>query len=132
MSETTGAAQSTAIPNDFLFELTAEELAGLRLQFATSKTVRGGTRYMPFAFTEQGVAMLSTVLKSERAIQTNIAIMRAFVKIREFLSSHRELARKLEDLERKYESHDHKINAVFEAIRQLMAPPTKPKRRIGF
>jgi hypothetical protein len=119
-------------PDDFLFELTGEEFFSLRSQIATSKKVRGGTRYLPFAFTEQGVAMLSSVLKSERAIQVNIAVMRAFVKIREFLSTHKDLARKLEDLERKYESHDSQIKAVFEAIRELMKPPEPSRRRIGF
>ena len=87
---------------------------------------------MPYLFTEQGVAMLSSVLNSERAIQVNIVIMRAFVKLREILSTHKELAHKLEDLERKYEAHDRKIHAVFEAIRQLMAPEQKPKHRIVF
>jgi ORF6N domain len=119
-------------PDDFLFELTGEEFLSLRSQIATSKKVRGGTRYLPFAFTEQGVAMLSSVLNSERAIQVNIAVMRTFVKIREFLSTHKDLARKLEDLERKYESHDGQIKAVFEAIRELMKPPEPARRRIGF
>jgi len=119
-------------PDDFLFELTGEEFLSLRSQIATSKKVRGGTRYLPFAFTEQGVAMLSSVLNSERAIQVNIAVMRTFVKIREFLSTHKDLARKLEDLERKYESHDGHIKAIFEAIRELMKPPVPTRQRIGF
>jgi ribonuclease PH len=85
-----------------------------------------------FAFTEQGVAMLSSVLKSQRAIQMNVAIMRAFVKLREILSTHKELVYKLNELERKTEKHDTQIQAIFEAIRQLMAPPEKPKHRIGF
>ncbi len=119
-------------PGDFLFRLTGEEFLNLRSHFATSRNEHGGTRYLPFAFTEQGVAMLSSVLNSERAIQVNIAVMRAFVKIREFLSTHKDLALKLEQLEQKYETHDKKIKAVFEAIRQLMAPPKKPKYRIGF
>lgn len=117
-------------PTDFMFKLTSEELKSLRSQIVTSK--RGGIRYLPYAFTEQGVAMLSTVLNSKRAIQVNIAIMRAFVKLRQILSTHKELAHKLEQLERKIEKHDTEIQAIFEAIRQLMAPPEKPKRRIGF
>ncbi len=87
---------------------------------------------MPYVFTEQGIAMLSTVLNSERAIQVNIAIMRAFVKLRQIFSTHKELAHKLSQLERKIEKHDSEIQAIFEAIRQLMAVPEKPKRRIGF
>jgi DNA-binding PadR family transcriptional regulator len=85
-----------------------------------------------YAFTEQGVAMLSSVLNSPRAIQMNIAIMRAFVKLREILSTHKELALKLKQLEKKIEKHDEEIQAIFEAIRQLMMPPEPPKRRIGF
>jgi hypothetical protein len=117
-------------PSDFMFKLTSEELRTLRSQIVTSK--RGGIRYLPYAFTEQGVAMLSSVLKSKRAIQVNITIMRAFVKLRQILSTHKELSHKLEQLERKTEKHDSEIQAIFEAIRQLMAPPEKPKRRIGF
>lgn len=114
-------------PSDFMFQLTPEEFDILRSQIATSSW--GGRRYSPYAFTEQGVAMLSSVLNSERAIQVNIEIMRAFVKLREILSTHKELARKLEELERKY---DTQFKIVFEAIRQLMKPPEKPKRKIGF
>jgi hypothetical protein len=90
---------------------------------------RGGRRYAPYAFTEQGVAMLSSVLKSEQAVQVNIEIMRAFVRLREILSTHHELARKLDGLERKYDSQ---FKAVFDAIRQLMAPPLPKKKPIGF
>jgi len=100
-------------------------------QFGTSSW--GGTRKLPRAFTEQGVAMLSTVLRSKRAIQVNIAIMRAFVKLRQILATHKELAHKLSELERKTEKHDVEIQGIFEAIRQLMAPPPeKPRRIIGF
>ena len=89
--------------------------------------------YLPYVFTEQGVAMLSTVLNSDRAIQVNIAIMRAFVRLRQILSTHKELAYKLKELEHKIEKHDEDIQAIFEAIRQLMAPPSiKPKPQIGF
>ena len=117
-------------PEDFMFQLLSEEMIFLRSQFATSK--RGGRRYMPYVFTEQGVAMLSTVLNSERAIQVNIAIMRVFVKLREIISTHKELAHKLAQLERKIEKHDIEIESIFEAIRQLMIPPEKPSRKIGF
>jgi hypothetical protein len=107
-----------------------EEIELLRSQIVTLKTGRGKHRkYLPYAFTEQGVAMLSSVLKSERAINVNIEIMRSFVKLRQMLSSNAELARKLASLEKKY---DLQFKAVFDAIRQLMAPPVKPKRRIGF
>ena len=106
-----------------MFQLTAEEIEVLRSQIATSKGGRGGRRYAPYVFTEQGVAMLSTVLNTERAIQVNIEIMRAFVRLRQLLASNAGLARKLEALERKY---DAQFKVVFDAIRQLMAPP-EPK-----
>jgi ORF6N domain len=116
-------------PADFMFQLSKEETKSLRSQFATSKQGRGGRRYAPLFFTEQGVAMLSTVLKSERAIQVNIAIMRAFVQLREMIASHKDLAHKLEELEKKY---DAQFSVVFDAIRELMTPPESPRRRIGF
>lgn len=116
-------------PEDFMFQLTADEIASLRSQFATSNKGRGGRRYAPYAFTEQGVAMLSTVLNSERAIQVNIEIMRAFVRLRQILASNAELARKMDALERKY---DAQFKVVFDAIRQLMTPPEPSKRKIGF
>jgi hypothetical protein len=120
-------------PDDFMFVLTAEEAESLRSQTVTSKSGRGGRRYLPYAFTEQGVAMLSTVLNSERAIEVNIAIMRAFVRLRGIMSTHKGLARKLDELERKLGEHDEKFQVVFEAIRQLMVPPAAPpKPRIGF
>ncbi len=115
-----------------MFQLTEEETEALRSQFATSNNTRGGTRYRPYAFTEQGVAMLSSVLNSERAVQVNIAIMRAFVKLREMLSAHAEFRQKLAELERKLESHDGHIRSLFDAIRQLMTPPPSHTRRIGF
>lgn len=127
------ARNGDRFPEDFMFELTKDEAEALRLRLGTSKVGRGGRRYLPHAFTEQGVAMLSSILKSRRAIQVNIAIMRAFVKLREILSTHKELALKLKQLEMKIERHDDEIQAIFEAIRQLMAPPPeKRKRRIGF
>jgi hypothetical protein len=121
-------------PGDFMLELTAGESASLRSQSVTSKLGRGGRRYRPLAFTEQGVAMLSTVLNSDRAIEVNIAIMRAFVRLREIMSTHKDLAAKLEKLERKLGEHDEHFHVVFEAIRQLMAPPAPSgkKGRIGF
>lgn len=117
-------------PGDFMFELTQEEFDGLRSQSVISKSEgRGGRRYLPYAFTEQGVAMLSSVLHSERAVYVNIEIMRAFVRLRQVLSSNVELARKLKALEKKY---DAQFKVVFDAIRQLMTPPERPRRRIGF
>lgn len=114
-----------------MFELTAEETAALRFQFGTLK--RGQhSKYAPLVFTEHGVAMLSTVLNSRHAVQVNIAIMRAFVRLREALSLHKELAHKLTELERKIENHDESIHALFETIRQLMISPTTPEKEIGF
>ncbi len=115
-------------PEDFMFALTAEEFTNLKSQFVTSSW-GGSRRSLPYAFTEQGVAMLSSVLRSPRAVQVNIAIMRAFVKLREMLSEHRELARKLDKMEKRY---DAQFKAVFDAIRELMIPPDKPKKKIGF
>ncbi len=116
-------------PEDFMFQLTESETHLLRSQIATSKKGRGGRRYLPYVFTEQGVAMLSSVLNSERAIQVNIEIMRAFVRLRRILSSHTDLAQKLENLEKKY---DAQFKIVFDAIRELMKPPESKKRPIGF
>ena len=116
-------------PEDFMFQLTDDDVAGLRFHFETSKRGRGGRRYAPYAFTEQGVAMLSSVLRSPRAVQVNIAIMRTFVRLREMLLSNAELARKLAALENKY---DAQFKVVFDAIRELMLPPAPPKRQIGF
>jgi hypothetical protein len=130
-------------PDDFMFQLTDEEADNLRCQFGTSRydasgyhdvgteayKRHGGRRYLPYAFTEQGVAMLSSVLRSERAAVVNIEIMRAFVKLREMLRTDAGLAAKLAALERRY---DAQFRVVFEAIRELMEPPIKPKRGIGF
>jgi phage regulator Rha-like protein len=117
-------------PSDFMFQLTAEEVERLRSQFATSKPGRGQHRkYRPYVFTEQGVAMLSSVLHSERAIQVNIAIMRAFVQLREMIGSNKGLARRLNELEKKYDSQ---FRVVFEAIRALMTEPELKTKRIGF
>jgi hypothetical protein len=117
-------------PDDFMLQLTRPEFNDLKFQFGTSSW--GGTRKLPRAFTEQGIAMLSSVLRSKRAIHVNIAIMRAFVKLREFAASHKTLATKLEQLERKVGGHDGQIRSLFDAIRQLMEPPTPKSRRIGF
>ncbi|HXM73898.1 MAG TPA: ORF6N domain-containing protein [Chthoniobacterales bacterium] len=119
-------------PSDFMFQLSVGEMNSLRCQFGISKPGRGGHRYRPYAFTEQGVAMLSSVLHSVRAVKVNIAIMRAFVKLRETLETNRELARKFAELEKRVGKHDAKIDTILEAIRQLMAPPKKPRREIGF
>ena len=117
---------------DFMFQLTKEEFENLRYQFGTSSSY-GGRRYLPYAFTEQGVAMLSSVLNSERAIDVNIEIMRAFVKLRQVIASNSELARKFDDLEKKVLKHDQQFGMVFEALRQLMQPPDDEERdRIGF
>jgi len=120
-------------PPDFMFELTNQEFSDLRSQFVTSSSTQwGGARYRPMAFTEQGVAMLSSVLRSKRAIEVNIAIMRAFVKLRETLASHKELAQKLKELEMHLKEHDEQIQLIFEAIQELITTPEKPGRRIGF
>lgn len=123
-------------PEDFMIQLTAAEWAALRSQFVTSKAERGGRRYAPYAFTEQGVAMLSSVLKSSRAITVNIEIMRAFVRMRELLASNKELAQQLKELEtrvtRKLATHDQAIVGILKTIRELMNPPEPKKRPIGF
>ncbi|HVW69473.1 MAG TPA: ORF6N domain-containing protein [Steroidobacteraceae bacterium] len=124
-------------PKDFMFQLTSDEWAALRSQNVTSNAQRGGRRYLPYGFTEQGVAMLSSVLHSDRAIAVNIQIMRVFVRMRELVNSNRELARRLNELEarldKKLTEHDQAIAAILSAIRELMHDPPPPKRRpIGF
>ena len=111
------------------FKLTDDEIEALRSQFATSNSSRGGRRYRPYVFTEHGAVMLASVLKSEIAIQASVYVVRAFVRLREMLASNKDLARRLEELEKKY---DKQFAVVFTAIRQLMEPPVKPKGRIGF
>ena len=141
---------ASRFPVDFMFQIAAEEMEKVSQvvippaqertekkvtnssQFVTSSRKYRGKRYRPYAFTEQGVAMLSSILNSERAVKVNIAIMRAFVRLREVLETNRELARKFDELEKRVGKHDEKIDATLEAIRQLMAPPTKPRREIGF
>jgi hypothetical protein len=116
-------------PGDFMFQLTKAELEHLKSQIAISSSKWGGRRHAPYVFTEQGVAMLSSVLRSKRAIEVNIAVMRTFVRLREMISSNKVLARRLTDLEKKY---DGQFRVVFEAIRELMAEPATKSRRIGF
>jgi len=115
-------------PLDFMFQLTQEEVESLRYQIGTSNG-RGGRRYLPYAFTEQGVAMLSSVLRSERAVRVNIEIMRAFVRLRREMTSRADLVRRFDELEKKY---DGQFTVVFDALRQMMAPPKKGNRQIGF
>lgn len=127
----------TRFPIDFMFQLNKEEFKNLKFQFGTSsltdgKAGWGGTRKLPYAFTEQGVAMLSSVLRSEGAVQVNILIMRAFVKLREILLTHKELAHKLKELKLRIDSHDEQITSIIEAINQLLAPPPEQKRKMGF
>ena len=116
-------------PEDFMFVLNREEFEQWRSQFVMSNSDKMGLRHPPMVFTEQGVAMLSSVLKSERAIKVNIAIMRAFVQMRQLLTTHEDLKRKIEEIEAKY---DEQFQVVFEAIRQLLSEDEKPKRKIGF
>ncbi len=116
-------------PEDFMFQLTREEFSCLRSQIVTSNEGRGGRRYPPYAFAEQGVAMLSSVLRSARAVQVNIEIMRAFVRLRQLIASNAELSKRLDELEKK---NDQQFKVVFDAIRQLMTPPEPPRRRLGF
>ena len=121
-------------PHDFMFQLNAREFDNLKSQIVISSW-GGSRRARPYAFTEQGVAMLSTVLNSERAVRVNIEIMRAFVRLREVLATNRELSQRLAELERKFGTHDKQIQAIFEAIRQLMTPPEPPeppRKEIGF
>jgi phage regulator Rha-like protein len=117
-------------PEGFMFVLTKIEAENLRSQIATSSW--GGRRYLPLAFTEQGVAMLSSVLNSERAIQINILIIKTFVRLRAVLSTHKELAMKFKELEGKVDQHDSAIQEIFEAIRKMIAYEEKPRRRMGF
>jgi hypothetical protein len=120
-------------PSDFMFQLTPDEAKILKCQIGISSLRHGGRRRsQPYAFTEQGVAMLSSVLRSERAVQVNVAIMRAFVSLRRMLATNEILARKMAEFERHLEGHDQAIRSLFNAIRELMAPPAKPKREIGF
>lgn len=119
-------------PNDFMFRQTKKETEALRLQFATSNIGRGGRRYLPYAFTEQGVAMLSSVLNSEQAIEVNIAIMRAFVRLRQMLETNEELNRKFAAVIRKLSTHDNYFRVVFDELKKLTEKPLSSTRQIGF
>jgi hypothetical protein len=127
---------SERFPDDFMFQLTREEASALRSQSATSKPGRGGRRYAPYVFTEQGVAMLSGVLRSQRAVAVNIAIMRAFVELRRAATSYAAIEKRLAELERetktKFGQHDEQLGQIFQALRQLISPPPRPKRHVGF
>ena len=123
-------------PGDFMFQLTKDEAAVLRSQTAASDTGRGGRRYAPYVFTEQGVAMLSGVLRSKRAVAVNIAVMRTFVELRRAASSYSAIEKRLEELERdtrtKLGQHDEQLGQIFQALRQLISPARRPRRRVGF
>jgi phage regulator Rha-like protein len=118
-------------PSDFMFQLTNQEFANLKSQIVTSSW-GGLRRAMPYAFTDHGAIMVASVLNSPRAVEISVYVVRAFVRLREYLSSHKELAQKLTELEKKIETHDEAIQALIDAIRQLMTPPDKPRRRIGY
>jgi len=120
---------ASRFPSDFMFQLSLQEMRSLRFQIGTSREAHGGRRYAPYAFTEQGVAMLSSVLRSARAVQVNVAIMRTFVRIREMLATNEELRRKVDAMEKRY---DARFQAVFAAIRQMLETPIPAKRAIGF
>ena len=120
-----------------MFQLNKEEFKNLKFHFGISSSNEyyskwGGTRKLPYAFTEQGVAMLSSVLRSERAVRVNILIMRTFVKLCDILSTHKELAQKLKELELRIDQHDEEIKSIIDALNQLLSPPPEPKRKMGF
>jgi len=120
-------------PEDFMFQLKPDEIKSLRFQNGTSKKGRGGRRYLPYVFTQEGVAMLSGVLNSPRAIRANILIMRAFIKLRELVATNELIRHKIEELERKYDKHDKDLKDIFETIRELLEPPKPRKKKpIGF
>jgi len=119
-------------PSDFMFQLTDKEHEVLRSQTATSKKGRGGRRYAPFAFTEQGAIMAAGVLNSERAVQMRVFVVRAFVRLREMLATNHKLARKIDELENRLDTHDSGIQDLIEAIKELVMPPDPPRKRIGF
>jgi len=119
-------------PDDFMFQMSKDELEDLKSQIATSSSSHGGRRHAPYVFTEHGVAMLSSVLTSDRAVEVNILIIRAFVRLREYLSTHQDLARKLDDVERIQQEHGVHIQQIYDYIGRLLEPPEPAKRRIGF
>ena len=120
-------------PDDFMFQLTEEEAKPLRFQNETSKTGRGGRRYLPYAFIQEGIAMLSGVLNSPRAIHANVQIMRTFIRLRELLATNELIRQKIEELERKFEKHDAQFKVIFNALKEILeTPKPKPKKPIGF
>lgn len=120
-------------PDDFMFQLTREEFNNLKSQSATSRSTWGGRRKLPLAFTEHGAIMAASVLNSERAVKVSVYVVRAFVKLREMLAAHKQLAAKLDELERELQKHDRQIIELVKVIRQLMEPPEPPRRKpIGF
>ena len=119
-------------PADFMFQLAAKDGEALRLQFATSKKGRGGRRYPPYAFTEHGAIMAATVLNSKRAVEMSVFVVRAFVRMREMLAKNRQLAAKINELDRRLETHDTAIQDIIDAIKELMVPEGPSKRKIGF
>ena len=123
---------SARFPADFVFRLTGEELVRLRSQIATSKRGRGGPRYLPHAFTEHGAVMLATILNSPRAVQMSIFVVRAFLRLREWVVGQAELAGRLVELERRVGAHDHELKAIIQTIRTMLDPPSPPKKQIGF
>jgi hypothetical protein len=120
----------TRFPEDFMFQLTAAEAEDLRCQIGTSSW--GGRRYRPHAFTEHGAVMLASVLNSRRAVEMSIVVVRAFIMLREVMATHRELARKIEELERNQKEHGRHIAAIYDMVKKLVAPPSRPARRIGY
>lgn len=123
---------ATRFPADFAFQLNLMEVANLKSQIATSSLQHGGRRKLPYVFTEHGVAMLSAVLKSQRAVQMSIFIVRAFIKMREMLATHADLARKIDEIERKQKEHGDLLSSVYSVVKQLINPPEVPKMKIGF
>jgi hypothetical protein len=123
---------SQRFPADFMFQLTAQEFVDLKSQFATSSARWGGKRKLPFVFTEHGALMAASVLNSPRAIQMSLYVVRAFVGLREWVAGRAQLAAKLADLEQRVAGHDQELKAIVQAIRQLMTPPSVPRRKIGF
>ena len=119
-------------PADFMFQLKASENEALRSQIATSNQGRGGRRYLPYAFTEHGAIMAATVLNSPKAVEMSVFVVRAFVRLRQMLATNHKLAAKIDELERKLESHDTAIQELIEAIKELMRPEESPRRKIGF
>ncbi len=119
-------------PADFMFQMSSAETEDLRSQIATSKGARGGRRYRPYAFTEHGAIMAASVLNTDRAVEVSVYVVRAFISLRETIGAHKELARKFAESEKRMETQDEDIAALFEAIRQLVEPPDEPAKRIGF